>query len=127
MNREDDALSQLSAVHPPAVAQYNIGILSHQCGQTDNAIRFLTAATHIDPQLQAAGEMLRQLQVSAPNQIANDGILPTPMARTASAAVPGAPYPSTGMTSRRPLPVSFPSETAQVPAGNSPMLLPPVR
>ena len=128
MNRVEDAVTHLAVVHPPAVAQYNMAVLLQQRGRNAEAVRFLTAATHIDPRFQAARNLLVQLQGSAPSQLANDGVLPTPMARTASASsAHGTPYPSTGMTSQRPLPVAFPAESAQVPAGTSPALLPPVR
>ena len=127
MNRVDDAVNHLTAVHPPGVAQYNMGVLLNQRGRQQEAIRFLTAATHIDPQLQPAAAMLAQLRGPAPNSVANDGVLPTPMMRTAAATGPGMTYPSTGMTARRPLPVSFPAETARVPVANSPSQLPPVK
>ena len=45
MNRLDEAKSQLSAVHPPAIAHYNMGVLWQQRGRTQAAIRFLTAGT----------------------------------------------------------------------------------
>ena len=129
VNRVDEAVSHLSAVHPPAVAQYNMGVLLEQRGRTNEAIRFLTAATHIDPQLQEASKLLAELQGDAPAFAANDEVLPTPMtpANCLVGTLPGASYPSTGMTATRPLPQAFPAETAQVPMGHSPVLLPPVR
>ncbi len=126
MNRVDEAVSHLAAAHPPAIAQYNMGVLLAERGRKDEAIGFLTAATHIDSQLQPASAMLAQLQGSATQVAKDDGILPTPMAAPV-AAMGGGGYPSTGMTSQRPLPMSFPAETAQVPVGNSPLTLPPVR
>ena len=127
MNRVDDAVTHLAAVHPPAVAQYNVGVMLQGRGRTDEAIRFLTAASHIDPQLQAAREMLQQLQGNTNALATNDSVLPTPMTQPASATTAVGGYPSTGMVSQRPLPVAFPAETAQVPVGNSPSMLPPVR
>jgi len=131
MNRVDEAVSHQAAVHPPAVAQYNVGLLLHQRGRTGEAIRFLTAATHIDPQLQAASTLLSQIDnqttrvvgtgVSAPN----DGILPTPLTPRSTAA--GQPYPTTGAMAAGPALQTIPPETAQVPVGHSPTLLPPVR
>ncbi|NOY30691.1 MAG: tetratricopeptide repeat protein [Planctomycetes bacterium] len=131
MNRIDEAVNHQAAVHPPAVAQYNVGLLLHRRGRTAEAIRFLTAATHIDPQLEAAGTLLSRINnqttrivgagVSAPN----DGILPTPM--TSPAAATGQPYPTTGAMASGPVVKTLPAETAQVPVGHAPTLLPPVR
>jgi len=131
MNRIDEAINHQAAVHPPAVAQYNVGLLLHRRGRTPEAIHFLTAATHIDPQLEAAGMLLSRINnqttrivgagVSAPN----DGILPTPM--TPPATAPGQPYPTTGAIASGPAVQAMPPETAQVPVGHAPTLLPPVR
>lgn len=126
MNRIDEAVTHLAAVHPPAIAQYNMGVLLAERGRKADAVGFLTAAVHIDAQLQPASAMLAQLQGESAGIAKDDGILPTPM--TAPVASNGAGgYPSTGMTSNRPLPMTFPAETAQVPVGNSPLTLPPVR
>jgi len=131
MNRIDEAMNHQAAVHPPAVAQYNVGLLLHQRGRTAEAIRFLTAATHIDPQLEAAGTLLSRINnqttrlVGSGMSAPNDGILPTPM--TAPAAAPGQPYPTTGAMASGPVMQTMPSETAQVPVGHAPTLLPPVR
>jgi len=131
MNRIDEALNHQAAVHPPAVAQYNVGLLLHQRGRTAEAVRFLTAATHIDPQLQAAGMLLSQLSnqttrlVGAGVAAPNDGILPTPMTPPTTAL--GQPYPTTGSLAAGPIMQTMPAETAQVPVGHSPTLLPPVR
>ncbi len=130
MNRVDEALAQMATVHPPAVAHYNMGVLMNERGQPADAIHFLTAATHIDPQLQPAATLLAQLNDNS-NQLppstslaTNDNILPTPMPSTTYAA--GQPYPTTNS----PTPTAFqpvPTETAQIPLGNAPILLPPVR
>ncbi len=129
LNRIDEAASHQAAVHPPAVAQYNMGVLLHQRGRTEEAVRFLTAATHIDPQLQAAGALLSQITsrstriVGTGQSVPNDGVLPTPLTSPAS----GQPYPTTGALSAAPSMQTLPAETAQVPVGHSPVLLPPVR
>jgi len=131
MNRIDEALSHQSTVHPPAVAQYNVGLLLYQRGRTAEAVHFLTAATHIDPQLQAPYTLLSQINnhttrvvdssVSAPN----DSILPTPMTPPVTAS--GQSYPTTGAMAEGPVMRTMPAETAQVPVGHAPTLLPPVR
>ncbi len=130
MNRLDEASAHQAAVHPPAVAQYNMGVLLNQRGRSEEAARFLTAATHIDPQLQEARTLLSQITssttqvvdagVSAPN----DSILPTPMA---AGVAPAGAYPTTGAISTGPVMQTIPTETAQVPVGHAPALLPPVR
>ncbi|MCH8840514.1 MAG: nitroreductase family protein [Planctomycetes bacterium] len=136
MNRMGEAIAHLSAVHPPAIAQYNMGVLLEQRGRTAEAIHFLTAASHINPQLQSASKMLTNLQGDLPESFANDDVLPTPMtlsnnepsmaAKGPGMAV-GPRYASPVATSNRPRPQSFPAEIAQVPMGNSPVALPPVR
>jgi tetratricopeptide (TPR) repeat protein len=129
MNRVDEALAHLAVVHPPAVAQYNMGVLLNDRGQKQEAIQFLMAATHIDPQWQDARKLLADLQGDQPAYAANDGVLPTPMAREnyVLGTLPQSSYPSTGYVAQRPLPQSFPAETSQVPLGNAPVTLPPVR
>ncbi|MCG8450786.1 MAG: tetratricopeptide repeat protein [Pirellulales bacterium] len=128
MNQINPALAHLSAVHSPAVAQYNIGVLLHQRGRNDEATHFLATAAQMDPQLVAANTILAQIKGST-NQVVqrtpatNDHILPTPMTRPDHSA--GMPYPSTGVSpvSR----VAVPAETARAPLSNSPILLPAVR
>jgi tetratricopeptide (TPR) repeat protein len=129
MNRVDEAMSHLSAAHPPAVAQYNMGVLLNQRGRKQEAIRFLTAATHIDPQLAEARKLLVELQGPAPTVAANDGVLPTPISRSNHllGSLPQNGYPQTSYTAQRPQSQSFPAETANVPVGYSPVMLPPVR
>ena len=129
VDRVDEAVAHLSAVHPPAIAQYNMGILLEQRGRTVEAIHFLTAASHIDPQLKPASALLAELRGNVPESTANDDVLPTPMSRSnygQSVAV-GPRYTSPATTATQPQPQSFPAETAQVPQGNSPVSLPPVR
>ncbi|NOY42019.1 MAG: tetratricopeptide repeat protein [Planctomycetes bacterium] len=130
MNRVDEAISQLAVVHPPAIVQYNVGVLLNERGRTGEAVRFLTAATHIDPQLQAASTLLAQISGSAnqlaqtPNPAANDNILPTPMMPATQTAT--LPYPTTNAPAQ-PAYQAMPAETAQVPVSEMPVLLPPVR
>lgn len=137
LNRLDEAVLHQAAVHPPAVAQYNVGVLLHQRGRSDEAIRFLTAATHIDPQLREAHALLARITnnstrlAGSDKPAANDGVLPTPMAQpgqTPATGFVGQPYPTTGAVSAAP-PVAqtIPAETARVPVGNAPSMLPPVR
>ena len=131
-NDINGALQHLAAVHPPAVAQYNLGVLLHQRGRDGEAVQFLAAAKRTDPTMAAADSLLTELmgvsQQAAQPQVAqsrttqpNDHILPTP--RTA----PGQVYPSTGAVSVSPPFKTVPAETARVPVGYTPSSLPPVR
>ena len=130
LNQIDGAVAQLSTVHQPAIVHYNMGVLLSQRGRTDEAVRFLTAATHINPQMQEAKTLLVQISgdanlvAASANSPVNDGVLPTPMAPTAQAA--GQPYPATAAPTQ-PTFQTVPAETAQVPVGESPSQLPPVR
>ena len=125
MNQVEGALQNQLAVHPPAVAHYNMGVLLHQRDRHDEARNFLSTATQLDPSLTAAGALMAQLPGGSPQFVSNvpasnDHILPTPQTT---------PYPSTGAVAATPsLPaVPVPAETARVPVGTSPALLPPVR
>jgi len=166
LNRLDQAVAHLYAVYPPAVAQYNMGVLLQQRGRSSEAVRFLTAATRADPQLEPAQTLLTQITTGAPpreqrgipsNQAprqpipptlanqkqsmpdasispqvsaaavstSNDDILPTPRISPDQSA--GQPYPTTGAMSAIHAAQAVPTETAQAPVGNAPILLPPVR
>jgi tetratricopeptide (TPR) repeat protein len=129
-NQVNGALQHQLAVHPPAVAHYNMGVLLHQRDRNDEARNFLTTANQLDPSLTAAGTLMAQLpggvrqfaQSGASSSVAasNNHILPTPQTT---------PYPVTGAVNGSPtLPVvPVPAETARMPVGTSPALLPPVR
>jgi tetratricopeptide (TPR) repeat protein len=122
-DRIDEAVAHLSAVHQPAVAQYNMGVLLQERGKTIEAIHFLTAASHIDPQLQPAHAMLADLRGEVSDYPANDNVLPTPVTPQ-----PGGPrYAASPLTTTWPQPQNFPASTAQVPQGYAPVPLPPVR
>jgi len=121
LNEINGAVQHLSAVHPPAVAQYNMGVLLQQRGRSQEAVHFLTAAVQLDPSLEAANTLMAQLsgstrQLAQAVPASNNHILPTPT---------GSTYPTTGLMS--PSYQTVPTETAQAPVTHSPMLLPPVR
>ena len=61
MGRADEALKQLTAVNPPAVAHYNLAYLLQQKGQQQLAIAHLQQAVARDPTLGPAQDMLAQL------------------------------------------------------------------
>ena len=126
LNQVGGALQHQLAVHPPAIAHYNMGVLLHQRDRNEEARNFLTQATQLDPSLVAAGTLMAQLPGGvrqfaqtgvSETPASNDHILPTPQTK---------PYPTTGAVSTLPA-VPVPAETARMPVGTSPALLPPVR
>jgi len=123
-NQFDGALQHQSAVYPPAVAQYNLGVLLHQRGRDAEAEQFLARAIQADPNLEAANTLLAQLTSNTRKFAAqnapetSDNILPTPQTF---------PYPTTAATLALPAFQTVPSETARVPVGHSPRMFPPVR
>jgi len=126
LNQINVAVQHLSVVHPPAIAQYNMGVLLHQRGRSEEAVQFLQAATQIDPSLAAANTLLRELSGGAErfaqgSPATNNHVLPT--ARSA----PDPTFRSTGSFAPSRGYQTVPAETAQMPVGRSPALLPPVR
>jgi tetratricopeptide (TPR) repeat protein len=132
LNQLDQATAHLVAVHPPAVAHYNMGVLLSERGRQGEAVDYLTTAIAIDPNMEPARTMLAGMtppptimpgaapqsmaQVNpAPMQPAmpdsNDSILPTP---ENVATVPWRP------------PISMDAELQQAPVEQTPALLPPV-
>jgi tetratricopeptide (TPR) repeat protein len=131
LNQIQKAVQHLSAVHPAAVAQYNMGVLLHQRGRNEEAVQFLTMATQADPNLAVAQNLLVELtgggqqfaaDPSAPTSVAaSSAVLPTPR------ILPGQPYPSTQTPDAYPNFQTVPAETAQAPLNRSPVLLPGVQ
>ncbi|MEZ6071525.1 MAG: tetratricopeptide repeat protein [Pirellulales bacterium] len=64
----NQALMQLQAVHPPAIAHYSLGFLLKERGRTDEAIEYFRTAWQLDPQFEEARIALSMLsdQVGAP-------------------------------------------------------------
>ncbi|MEM9657728.1 MAG: tetratricopeptide repeat protein, partial [Planctomycetota bacterium] len=54
MNRVEDALAELSVVHSPGHAHYNIGVLLNERGRQAEAAHFAQSALLFDPQLTQA-------------------------------------------------------------------------
>lgn len=54
VNRSDEAFKQLAAVHPEAVARYNVGYLLAQQNERQLAYRYFSEALEADPNLQEA-------------------------------------------------------------------------
>lgn len=61
LGRIDDAWTELTVVHPPAVAHYNLGYLLYHAGNVPRARQEFTQAKQADASLAAADQMLRQL------------------------------------------------------------------
>jgi Tfp pilus assembly protein PilF len=59
--RDQEALAHLTAVHGPAVANYNVGHLLSKRGRAQDASRYFAAALEIDPQMTPAGQALAAL------------------------------------------------------------------
>jgi Tfp pilus assembly protein PilF len=62
----DNAFTQLSLVHPPAVAHYNLGYLLYKKGQAALAAQHFSFALQIDPSFAAAQFWLVRLGAAAP-------------------------------------------------------------
>lgn len=65
LNHLNAALKHLGAVHSPAAAQYNMGVLLHQRDRNNEAIQYLSAALRTDPSLSVAQVLLTQLAPSS--------------------------------------------------------------
>jgi Tfp pilus assembly protein PilF len=90
LGRDQEAFGHLAAVHPPAVAHYNMGFLSRQAGKVDVARQHFAQAVQIDPSLAQAKLHLAQLDGAARPVLAQ---APPTMgsAQPATATAPGSP------------------------------------
>jgi Tfp pilus assembly protein PilF len=146
LNGINAAMSHMSAVHPPAVANYNMAVLLTERGRTDESAQYLSQALAIDPHMEPARVMLAQQMAPASNAVAGaapmapsvaqpssqiaadhrDSILPTP---EAVATVPWQPsaggrysaYPTTGAITG----AAAASPAVTTTSGQTPALLPP--
>jgi tetratricopeptide (TPR) repeat protein len=57
----NEAYEQLAAVHPPAIAQYNVGILANRRSDKTEAIKRFQQASSLDPNLAQARHMVDKL------------------------------------------------------------------
>jgi len=100
--RTDDALAQLKAVHPEAVAHYNLGVLLQQHNQETLAQTHFHRALELDPKFAAAREWCDRLsQPSGQTQVAAYEREVAPPSRV---AVVPAPSPRTGSYAAAPDP-----------------------
>ena len=130
MNWIDQAVGHLSAVHPPAIAHYNMGVLLSQRGRNAEATRHLLTATAVDPSMAPAQQLLAELGAPAAMPAADHSVLKT--ARLAPGMAPPVdnsilPTPPAATASYAPT-VPWPSSPAAIPAGafDQPVSLPPV-
>jgi tetratricopeptide (TPR) repeat protein len=82
-NREQEALQQLLAAHPPAAAHYNLGALLSRCGKSALAAKHLQQALAVDPGLTAAQQLLAQIEQPSS---ASDAVAAEPSAPPARSA-----------------------------------------
>jgi tetratricopeptide (TPR) repeat protein len=130
MNWTDQALGQLSAIHPPAIAHYNMGVLLTERGRRDEAMRFLHTAAAIDPSLAPAKQLLAELGVPPTTPAGEQPVLQTARLAPGMAApvdhsiLPTPQTGTAGLASTEP----WPSNSVVVPAGTpgQPVSLPPV-
>jgi tetratricopeptide (TPR) repeat protein len=106
MNRMDEAAWNLAAVHPPAVVQYNMGVLLAQRGRNAESVEFLSRAVAIDPNMQPARALLAQMTTPAAPVAANTA--QEPVIRTAQA-------PATAATEPAAKPEAAPAATPTLP------------
>lgn len=130
MNSTDQAVGHLSAVHPPAVAHYNMGVLLSQRGRHAEATRHLLIATAIDPSMGPAQQLLAELGVPATPPAAGRSVVQTARLAPGMASagdnsiLPTPPAANMGYVPTAP----WPSNSAATSAGapGQPVALPPV-
>ena len=132
-NRLDDAFVHLSAVHPEAVAYYNLGFLLHGAGDRTAAIRLFQEALSVDPSLTQARAWLEKLQPSGtivreparqPQAVAQRPAPRTaPVIPPAGSAAPLPPAGTPGMMS--PMPQTAPRQLTPPPQTAVPGQTPP--
>jgi tetratricopeptide (TPR) repeat protein len=86
--RPEEAFEQLAAVHGEAIAHYNLGYLLLERNSRDAAAAHFRRALELNPQLNAAQQLLQELHQGA----VQAGVLPAPQAAPAvQAQVPSHP------------------------------------
>lgn len=131
MGRNEEALSHLTAVHGPAVANYNLAFLLHKSGKREQAATCLRKALELDPQMAPAQQLLAVVTGQASSNIAAK---PQGSARTAAGVEGAGQNVFISMSKHGGAPHGLPAVRAQkedwgdAPTPESlPQLLPPVR
>lgn len=146
MNRLDAACQHLAAVYPPAVVNYNMGVLLYERGRTAEAQRFLLTAAGMNPALGAAQTLLAEIRGGQQPvyQVASANIAPAPHsvviqhapAEPMASQIAATPQPPTLQSAPvtpvgpEPTPAIAPqiveTTTPEMPSITAPTLLPPV-
>ncbi|MCA9269124.1 MAG: tetratricopeptide repeat protein [Planctomycetales bacterium] len=113
LNRNDEALAHLAAVHPVPVAHYNLAYMLSEKGRQAEAAAHLKAALAADPQMESARQLLaRVAPQAAPAEMSPAPRLGMPQIETSqppqSQGVAQGPYAER----RTPAPVVLPDEAA---------------
>ncbi|MCA9260215.1 MAG: tetratricopeptide repeat protein [Planctomycetales bacterium] len=125
MNLLNDAVTHQMAVHPPAVAQYNVGVLLLQRDREQEAAQFFTSALTADPTLEPAREILAEIAGSREETAAvAPAESPSVAWRTTPAGQDSVPYPTT--SGPQAITNGYAVPAYQAASQPSPMLLPPV-
>ncbi|MBL9124599.1 MAG: tetratricopeptide repeat protein [Planctomycetaceae bacterium] len=114
MNRPDDAYGQLAAVHPPAIARYNVGYLLTQQNQRQLAYQYFRDALHDDPNLAEARDWCNLLAPSVA-QRPLDVVPVTPSAVGTPRSIAEVPVATSTAPQR-----AIPPAVAQAPAVQTP-------
>ncbi len=93
MQRNDEALSQLTYVHGPAVGHYNLAILLHRKGVDQDAQYHFAVAAQMDPRLDTAREWAERLSPAGRQQppVVVDGQMPVARPLAESTDMPSRP------------------------------------
>jgi Tfp pilus assembly protein PilF len=130
MDRLDAAVQHLAAVYPPPVVNYNMGVLLHERGRSDQAESFLATAVRLDPNLQPAHILLAEIRPSSPLfETARAPQAPAPAATPATPTeTPSTTTPNgeTADASDDPQPDFIDTGAPPMPSTMEPVLLPPV-
>jgi Tfp pilus assembly protein PilF len=70
----NDAYEQLATVHPPAIAQYNLGILANRHGDKTEAMSRFQQAASLDPNLAQARNMIDKLNGVASGAVSTGSV-----------------------------------------------------
>jgi Tfp pilus assembly protein PilF len=134
LDRDREALAHLSAVHGPAVANYNLGHLLTKRGRGDEAASYFLAAAEIDPrfgQAQAALAAVGGVRTDRSRLATGDGRSTAPPAMTAppvtgpQMARPAVNPPHRPASAQRPLPPGYPRQAMRPPTAGMHSVPPP--
>jgi Tfp pilus assembly protein PilF len=119
--RDQEALTNLAAVHGPAAANYNLGLLLSKRGRPQDAQQYFAAALEIEPQMTQASAALAAVGGNVPRMVTRPQISQPAHAMGSQSAQPQGPQfvAPQGTATYRP-------STAYVPQRGALRTLPPV-